>query len=384
MFNPYVSGVYSISEQTDRLVSAGLSVDMADTLGRQYLSTIARESSVHTLMDLFQDEKAKKALHNLLVDMKQIVLNYQSTTPRSAQTANKSLAERAMASVQRIAPIRPRMGSMQARAFSSSVQTDDSDAESEPTSSKGRFFKFLEKADTIDKKIEKDPELAKMVGSAESDQQVEIMFDADEIEISFADAATEKAIDDELADIDPIAQAAKSIEKQKADALSMKDQKLYELIQKAKKRFDIKFFQNFAYEGPLASKLSQRDLEAKMLELSAEDQELLILSMINSAYELNDIIPNVEMVFYRMFVSPVSTYAERKQKDGEDLLAGNLFHDLDGFKMPKQAYVSLLQSVALNPKKKHFKKILQYLVLNESSQELSADLIDLVTFIGID
>lgn len=210
------------------------------------------------------------------------------------------------------------------------------------------------------------------------------MFDADEIEISFADAATEKAIDDELADIDPIAQAAKSIEKQKADALSMKDQKLYELIQKAKKRFDIKFFQNFAYEGPLASKLSQRDLEAKMLELSAEDQELLILSMINSAYELNDIIPNVEMVFYRMFVSPVSTYAERKQKDGEDLLAGNLFHDLDGFKMPKQAYVSLLQSVALNPKKKHFKKILQYLVLNESSQELSADLIDLVTFIGID
>ncbi len=72
-----------------------------------------------------------------------------------------------------------------------------------------------------------------------------------------------------------------------------------------------------------------------MLELSAEDQELLILSMINSAYELNNIIPNIEMVFYRMFVSPVSTYAERKQKDGEDLLAGNLFHELDGFKMPK-------------------------------------------------
>ncbi len=242
MFNTYVSGVYSVSEQTDRLVSAGLSVDMADTLGRQYLSTIARESSVHTLMDLFEDEKAKKALHNPLVDMKQIVLNFQSTSPRSAQTVNKSLAERAIASVQRIAPIRPSMGSMQARAFSSSIQTDDSDAEDEPTTSKGRFFKFLEKADTIDKKIEKDPELAKKVESADSDQQVEIMFDADEIEISFADAATEKAIDDELADIDPIAQAAKSIEKQKADAISMKDQKKYELIQKAKKKFDIKFF----------------------------------------------------------------------------------------------------------------------------------------------
>jgi len=51
----------------------------------------------------------------------------------------------------------------------------------------------------------------------------------------------------------------------------MKDRELYELIQKAKKRFDVKFFQDFAYEGPIASKLSQRDLENKLLELSTED-----------------------------------------------------------------------------------------------------------------
>ena len=40
--------------------------------------------------------------------------------------------------------------------------------------------------------------------------------------------------------------------------------------------------------------------------------------------------------------------------------------------------------MALNPKKKHFKKILQYLVLNEDPQEVPADLIDKITFIGID
>ena len=116
----------------------------------------------------------------------------------------------------------------------------------------------------------------------------------------------------------------------------------------------------------MASKLSQRDLEVKFLKLSAEDKELMLLSMINSAYELNDVIPNIEMVLFKMFVSPVSTYAERKKKDGEDLLAGNLFNGLKDFKMPKQVYISLLQSVALYPKKKHFKKILQYLVLNET------------------
>ena len=52
--------------------------------------------------------------------------------------------------------------------------------------------------------------------------------------------------------------------------------------------------------------------------------------------------------------------------------------------MPKQAYVSLLQSVALHPKKKHFKKILQFLVLNESAESVPSDLIDMITFIGID
>ena len=33
---------------------------------------------------------------------------------------------------------------------------------------------------------------------------------------------------------------------------------------------------------------------------------------------------------------------------------------------------------------KHYKKLIQYLVLNESASELSSDLIDMVTFIGID
>ena len=52
--------------------------------------------------------------------------------------------------------------------------------------------------------------------------------------------------------------------------------------------------------------------------------------------------------------------------------------------MPKQAYVSLLQSVGLKPKKKHFKKMLQYIVLNESAESFPSDLIDMITLVGID
>jgi hypothetical protein len=106
--------------------------------------------------------------------------------------------------------------------------------------------------------------------------------------------------------------------------------------------------------------------------------------MINSVYELNDIIPNIELIFFKMFTSPITTKTLRKLRDSEDLLVGNIFHRTDFAKMPKQAYMSLLQTAALQPKKKHFKKIVQYLVLNELPSEVSPELIDMITFIGID
>ena len=155
------------------------------------------------------------------------------------------------------------------------------------------------------------------------------------------------------------------------------------LVAEAKKKFNVKFFKNFAYSGPLASQLAQRDLEEYIQHLSAQEQQALVLSLINSAYELNEIIPNAELVFYRMFTSPITTKEQRKRSQDDDLLVGNLFHNSE-FKMPRQAYKSLLQTVALNPKKKHFKKIVQFMVLNESPEELDPELINLVTFIGID
>ena len=76
--------------------------------------------------------------------------------------------------------------------------------------------------------------------------------------------------------------------------------------------FNRQFFMSVAYEGPHASALTQRDLEQHLASMNGKDKELLILSMINSSYELNDIIPNIEMVFFRMFTSPITTKTERK------------------------------------------------------------------------
>lgn len=39
----------------------------------------------------------------------------------------------------------------------------------------------------------------------------------------------------------------------------------------------------------------------------------LVLSLINSAYQLNQHIPNIELVFYKIFCSPISTKDLRKE-----------------------------------------------------------------------
>jgi len=100
------------------------------------------------------------------------------------------LAYRALNTVQRIAPIKP-LTYAHARLFSTSNIQTDSSSESDVEAGEqktGRFFKFLEKAESLDKKLEKNPEIAKQVGDIEEvKQEMEIMFDIDEIEISFAD-----------------------------------------------------------------------------------------------------------------------------------------------------------------------------------------------------
>jgi hypothetical protein len=82
--------------------------------------------------------------------------------------------------------------------------------------------------------------------------------------------------------------------------------------------------------------------------------------MVNSAYELNSLIPNVEMLFYRMFCSPLTTKEDRLGKDKENVLYGNIFAQKQ-VPLTYFGYKSLLESLVLEPKKKHLKKVIAHL-----------------------
>lgn len=92
-------------------------------------------------------------------------------------------------------------------------------------------------------------------------------------------------------------------------------------------------------------------------------------------------IPNIELMFYRIFTSPIMTKDIRK--DNEDLMEGNIFAR-ENINLGSAVYRSLLETVALHPKKKHYKKIIQHMLQFEDKDNVDPELIELLTFIGID
>ena len=88
---------------------------------------------------------------------------------------------------------------------------------------------------------------------------------------------------------------------------------------------------------------------------------MLVVALVNSSYELNGLIPNSEKLFYKLFCSPLTTKEQRAGgKDREDPLLGNIFAQKK-VSLGYFGYKSLLETIALDPKKKHLKKVIAHL-----------------------
>ena len=131
--------------------------------------------------------------------------------------------------------------------------------------------------------------------------------------------------------------------------------------------------------------MTQKSLEEYIMNLESEqDIQALIISLINSAYELNSLIPNVELLFYRMFCSPITTKADRAGgNDRENVLFGNIFAQKK-VSVTYFGYKSLLESLVLDPKKKHLKKVIAHLSEFEPKEKVDATLVSLIVKIGIE
>lgn len=87
------------------------------------------------------------------------------------------------------------------------------------------------------------------------------------------------------------------------------------------------------------------------------------------------------MILYKLFMSPISTKAKRKKSN--ELLAGNIFAK-EGIDLSTDVYQSLLETLALKPKKKHYKKLIQHIIDFKAKDKVEPKLIDMLIRVGID
>lgn len=97
-------------------------------------------------------------------------------------------------------------------------------------------------------------------------------------------------------------------------------------MERAIEKYNLQFFNQFSFIGKDFLTKIQHNIEEFIFKLeSKEDVNLLLLSMINQSYELNHIIPNIELMIFKIFCSPISTKEERKGSKSTDILVGNIF-----------------------------------------------------------
>lgn len=154
------------------------------------------------------------------------------------------------------------------------------------------------------------------------------------------------------------------------------------LINQAISEYDIEFFKQFSFDGTIGLKMAQQGLEDYiMTQIHSEEQlNMLLLSMIQQAYTLNEYIPNIELLLFKMFTSPIRT--QELRKNDSNLLAGNIFAE-KGFKLHEDVYKSLFETLTMRPKKKHFKKVTEYLRKHEDVKTMKPQLLDQMIEVGI-
>jgi hypothetical protein len=89
------------------------------------------------------------------------------------------------------------------------------------------------------------------------------------------------------------------------------------------------------------------------------------------------------MLFYRMFCSPLTTKEDRVGKDTENVLYGNIFAQKQ-VPLTYYGYKSLLETLVLQPKKKHLKKVIAHLCEFQPKDQVDPSLIGLIVKISIE
>ena len=102
-------------------------------------------------------------------------------------------------------------------------------------------------------------------------------------------------------------------------------------------------------------------------------------------------IPNSSQVLYNIFFTPLNTKNQRRIETeegvqhldtGSNSLLGNLFAEKH-MSLHPVLYDNLIETLTLHPKKKHYKKLINFIINEEKVENVSSELIHKMIKFGI-
>ena len=384
IFNPLKNGILdNILYARDKFVKQGLLIEEANRLAEEYCRRNQEmtkgpfklyqliESHLDNSQEaikLFHENKDLKKINFYTPSIEQFRFSISDRKRKTGNMLNHLRADGDLSKFNKLGntvfntklssePVRFKMNALSkysTRNFWSKPEQENSTSEKS-----GGFTQYLKKLIQIDKK--KDDHDSK------KDKEIESLLSKDpaEIKIGFHKIKSSITLENQAGKQEDAAVASLQTE-EKQEPKPDEEQKF---IQLANERFSIDFFKDFSLSD---ESLMQISLEEYVRDLkNTDDVPLFVASFISNAYQLNSWIPNAHMMLYKMFWSPKINEKERKDLEKKDLLAGNLFNN----HMSTIGYRSLLHSVLLTGKKKHFKKIIEHMSKHLKPEDINDELV---------
>ncbi|CAI2365840.1 unnamed protein product [Moneuplotes crassus] len=373
IYNPLKNGKFhDLLTVRDQLVKDGLSLEEADRLAQEYIIRAYEDSKgpykFYNLIESHLEESQEaisefhstKTLRDLkfnVTSLEEFEFSLQDRRRKAGHLRSYLMAGGDLNEYNKVSnsvfqnklanePVR-----LKRNAFSN-FSTRNFCTKQEPEQKKaGGFTQYLKKLIKIDSEKEKEDQ-KKLEDIAKNDP-TNIKIEFQKIKSSILMDKTES-------------EAAEPLDFAKQEVAQTPEQRL---IEEATKRFPLEFFKEFSLAD---EKLMQTHLEEYIRDMeNLDDIPLFVISFLANALELNNWIENTHILFYKIFCTPKINKEERKESEKENLLSGNLFKT----SISSYGYRSLLHSVLLKGKKKHFKKIIKHIETYMSPDEVTDSLI---------
>ena len=352
VFNPKHSLNYDLIDQRETLLKGGMARETVDLLAEQFIlqrhETAAGSFKFHQLLSNGSEAA------NLVADSSFGLIDFYTPTLKNYRTAVRDLRAEA----------NKLNNYMRAGADVSYLVKS--------LEEKKKNLGFMNSVSSPVQVNSSTPRTARFFSAAEGSSFTEYLKKLNKVEEQVYEENVQAVEEEEKKSLEEI--LTETVEEEIKSHPELQTIDYSSVIKRAREAYPPKFYEVFALGADNRQQM-QQSFEEYITQMDKEEIPLLVLSMILNNLVLNEDIPNIELLFYHIFMSPKINAEARKEAETKgNLIEGNIFKN----HVTRLGYLSLLRTVNLTGKKKHLKKILSHMHEYQPAYDMTDDLVNMV------